>query len=193
MSHHSHRRRTRIIYGLGALSVILFLSLLFVSIQLSLYAKELDKLMLLQRKQERELTRLRPRVAELEGEIGELVKGRLPGLRPLEFDKVIPIGEHYVRHLIFTLIGKEDERSYEYKLTLKNGNLTPAHPMVRIIFFDQLGIQVASSVVGDGDEGVQAVKVLEPGEVRSYTGTFHLRNDKEAKYFKIEVNPPAYP
>lgn len=189
---HSRRHYLRTIYILGATAFILFLLLLMVSIRLSLYAKEVHDLTVLQHKQEQELALLRPKVASLEAEIAELVQGRLPGLKPLEFDKVIPVKKKYVRNIIFTLIGTEDDHSYEYKLTLKNDGLTAVHPIVRVIFFDHLGIQMGYSTIGVDEDNVPTLDVLERGEVRSYTKVVNLPNGRQPRYFKIEVDLPEY-
>ncbi len=189
---HSRRHYTRTIYILAASLAVLFLSLLIVLIRLSMYAKEVHDLTVLQHKQEQELETLRPKVASLEAEIAELVKGRLPGLKPLEFDKVIPIDKQYVRNIIFTLIGTEEDRSYEYKLTLKNNNLTAVHPIVRVIFFDHLGIQMGHSTIGVDEDNVPTLDVLERGEVRSYTKVVSLPDGRQPRYFKIEVDLPEY-
>ena len=189
---HSRRRHLRVIYLLGALSSILFLLLLAVSIRLSLYAKEVHDLTVLQHKQELELQTLRPKVARLEAEVADLVQGRLPGLKPLEFDKVIPIDKKYVRNVIFTLIGTEDDHRYEYKLTLKNDGLTGVHPIVRVIFFDHLGIQLGDSTIGVDRDNVPTLDILERGEVRSYNKVVQLPDGKQPRYFKIEVDLPEY-
>ena len=188
--HHSGRRR--LIYSLWAAVIVLFVLLLLAAVKLSLYAKEVYDLTLLQAKQERELEHLRPRVAQLEQELAELVKHRLPGLYPLEFDKLIPIDKQYVQHIIFTRIGKEEDRNYEFKLTLKNGDLTAVHPIVRVIFFDHLGIQLASATVGVDDKGVPTLDVLERSEVRSYVQVVRLPAGKEARYFSVETDLPEY-
>ncbi len=189
---HSRRRYLRIIYLLGALVSVLFLLLLVVSIRLSLYAKDVHDLTVLQHKQELELESLRPKVAALEAEIADLVRGRLPGLKPLEFDKVIPIEKKYVRNIIFTLIGTESDHRYEYKLTLKNDGLTGVHPIVRVIFFDHLGIQLGDSTIGVDKDNVPTLDILERGEVRSYTKVVQLPDGKQPRYFKVEVDLPEY-
>ncbi len=189
---HYHHSRNNLIYGLWAAVSILFLLLLLTAIKLSLYAKEVNDLNLLQARQERELKRLRPQLAQLEEELAELVKQRLPGLYPLEFDKVIPIEKQYIHHIIFTLIGKEEDRNYEFKLTLRNGGLTAVHPIVKVIFFDHLGIQVAGSMIGVDENRMPTLDVLERGEVRSYTQAINLPAGKEAKYFTVETDLPEY-
>ncbi|MFN3920039.1 MAG: hypothetical protein ACK4JF_07090 [Methylohalobius sp.] len=192
VKHYHHRHYKKLIFGLWTAVAVLFLLLLFTSIKLSLYAKELYDLTLLQARQERELEHLRPQLKQLEQELAELVKKRLPGLHPLEFDKVIPIDEQYIQHIIFTRVGKEEDRNYEFKLTLRNGDLTAVHPIVKVMFFDHLGIQVASSTVGVDEKGVPTLDVLERGEVRSYTQAISLPAGKEAKYFSIETDLPVY-
>lgn len=189
---HYHHRYRGLIYGLGAVSGVLFLLLLFTAIQLSLYAKEINDQTMILNSQERELDQLRPRIQQLEKDLSELVQGRLPGLYPLEFDKVISVKKQYVRNIIFTLIGKETDRSYEYKVSVKNEHLTAVHPIIRVLFFDQLGIQVASSVIGLDEEGVPTLDVLERGEVRSYTKEIDLPEGKKAKYFIVETDVPEY-
>ncbi len=187
--HHSHRR---LIYSLWIAVGSLFLLLLVTAIKLSLYAKEVNDLSVIAAKQERELERLRPQLAQLEKELAELVRQRLPGLHPLEFDKVIPLDQQYVQHILFTRIGKETERNYEFKLTLRNSELTAVHPIVRVMFFDHLGLQVASSTVGVDGKGMPTLDVLERGEVRSYVQAISLPAGKEAKYFTVEIDLPEY-
>lgn len=187
--HHSHRR---LISSLWIAVGGLFLLLLVTAIKLSLYAKEVNDLSVIAAKQERELERLRLQLAQLEKELAELVRQRLPGLHLLEFDKVIPLDQQYVQHILFTRIGKETERNYEFKLTLRNGELTAVHPIVRVIFFDHLGLQVASSTVGVDDKGMPTLDVLERGEVRSYVQAISLPAGKEAKYFTVETDLPEY-
>lgn len=187
-----YHSRKNLIYGLWAAVSILFLLLLLTAVKLSLYAKELNDLNLLQAKQERELERLRPQLVQLEKELAELVKKRLPGLYPLEFDKVIPIEEQYIQNIVFTLIGKEENRNYEFKLTLRNGGLTAVHPIVKVIFFDHLGIQVAASSIGVDEKGMPTLDVLERGEMRSYTQVISLSAGREAKYFTVETDLPEY-
>ncbi len=173
--------------------MILFFAFLFVAIKLSLYAKELNEVTILQHQQERELQKLRPMVARLEKEIADLVEERIPGLHPLVFDEVISVDQQYVRNIIFTLIGTEEDRRYEYKLTLKNNGLTAVHPIVKILFFDQLGIQVANSTIGVDESGDPTLDVLERGEVRSYTKVIDLSDDgHQAHYFMVMVDLPDY-
>ncbi len=179
-------------YLLIALWLLTFLALLGVSLKLSLTAKELYQTTVLQRKQAQELARLRPRVSALEAQLDELVHGRLPGLRPLEFDKVIPVDKDYVRNILFTQTGKPGDYRYEYKLTLKNDGLTAVHPIVRVLFFDRAGIQVASSSIGVDRDGQPTLDVLERGEVRSYDQEVPSLRGKEARYFRVEVSLPDY-
>ncbi len=191
-SSHSHRKRTKLIYGLWTTVGILFLLLLFVSVKLSMYAKEVTELNMIEKKQSRELEQMRPKLDQLKKEIDELVMGRLPSLHKLEFDKVIPIKEKYVRNIIFTLIGHEQDRNYEYKMTLKNDTLTAIHPIVKILFFDRLGIQVGSSSIGLDENGMPTLDVLDRGEVRSYTSVVKLSDGRRAEYFMIQVDLPEY-
>ncbi len=191
-STHSHRKRTKLIYGLWTAVGLLFLTLLFVSIKLSMYAKEVTELNMIEKKQSRELEQMRPKLDQLKKEIDDLVMGRLPSLHRLEFDKVIPIQEQYVRNIIFTLIGREQDRNYEYKLTLKNDTLTAIHPIVKILFFDRLGIQVGSSSIGLDEHGLPTLEVLERGEVRSYSSVVKLSDGRRAEYFMVQVDLPEY-
>ena len=191
-AHYSRNHRSRVVYGLGTLAAILFFAFLFVSIKLSLYAKELNDITILNHRQERELKELRPMVERLEKQVADLVQQRIPGLHPLVFDQLISIDQQYVRNIIFTLIGKEENRQYEYKLTMKNNGLTAVHPIVKILFFDQLGIQVANSVIGVDEHGDPTLDVLERGEVRSYTKTIDLSDGHQARYFMVMVDLPDY-
>ncbi|BCX89572.1 cell division protein DivIC [Methylomarinovum tepidoasis] len=190
--YHGRRFRARTVYILITAWLLTFLLLLGVSIKLSMTAKELYQTTVLQRKQAQELALLHPQVTALQQQLDALVRGRLPGLHPLEFDKIIPIDKDYVRNILFTQTGKPGDYRYEYKLTLKNSGLTAVHPIVRIIFFDRSGIQVASSTIGVDETGLPTLDVLERGEVRSYNQAVPSLTGKEAKYFRVEVDLPDY-
>lgn len=192
LRHYHRHHHQKLVVGLGAAVVALFLLLLFTALKLSLYAKEANDLSLISARQERELKRLRPQLEQLEKELAELVRKRLPGLYLLELDKLIPIEKGYIQHILFTRIGKEEDRSYEFKLTLRNSDLTAVHPIVRVMFFDHLGIQVASSAIGVDEKGMPTLDVLERGEVRSYVQAIRLPEGREAKYFGIETDLPEY-
>lgn len=191
-NHRSSRRKNRMILGLWITVALLFLILLFVSVKLSMYAKEINELNIIENKQSRELAQIRPKLDQMRSQIDELVMGRLPSLHKLEFDKVIPINEKYVRNIIFTLIGKEEDLNYEYKITLKNDGLTAIHPIVKILFFDHLGIQVGSSVIGLDSNGLPTLDVLDRGEARSYTAQVNLSTGNRAQYFLIQMDLPEY-
>lgn len=189
---YSRSRRTKLIYGLSVALIVACILLLILGVKLSLYAREINALTAIEQKQARELAALKPELEKVKAEIADLVESRLPYLNKLEFDKVIPINEEYVKNIVFTLVGNGDTKSYEYKLVMRNQELTAIHPQVKIIFFNRVGIQIGESDIGVHEDGVPTLEVLERGEVRSYASAIELAEELKPEYFWIRAAKPVY-
>jgi cell division protein FtsL len=139
--------------------------------------------------------RLEGKLKELEEEnrsLGEklkkLVAGRIPNLRPLEFDVTVPIKDGYFQHISFTLTGTQSNSNYEYRAVLKNSGKRPIEPDVTIFLFDKMGVQVGMTKLSR-DEATSTVErdALKPGERRAYASNITLSRHAVPEYFLIEV------
>lgn len=142
----------------------------------------------LQRRTE-QVERLRGQLEQREKEVAELVLGRLPTLHPQEFDKVIELDQKSVRNIVFTLAGKGEARTYEFKVVLENTGEKRINADVSILVFDELGIQIGTAHITTGQDGLRhGHRGLEPGEVKSYSGAIALTADKAPRYFMVTVD-----
>ena len=118
-----------------------------------------------------------------------LVQNRIPGLLPLKYDEAISVDDKYIRNIIFTLVKNGKKRNYEYRLVMHNDTLSVIRPVVEILLFNDIGIQIGVTQVENTDASTETERsVLDPGEVRSYTSSIDLIRDEEPSYFLLEVS-----
>ena len=119
----------------------------------------------------------------------ELVNERIPGLQSLAYDETILVSRKYVRNIVFTLANKNASPSYEYRVVLSNDGLATVIPDVRVLMFDPLGVQlgIAEITVDSMDNG-EGEFTLEPGEVRTHSGTIQFFSADEPQYFRLHIN-----
>lgn len=139
-------------------------------------------------KEHRALTGLKTQVTQLASERAKLVQGRIPGLRPIAYDRAIAISRKYVRNIIFTLTGEERHPAYEYRLVLSNDSLSVVRPQVTILLFDARGIQIGVTNVTVADATARTDKIsLDPGETRSYSADITVSSNTKPKYFLLHI------
>lgn len=189
---HSSPFRAKAVIWLSVACTLLFFLVLVLGIKLGMYAKENEDLTIIDNKQTRELESLRPDIKRLRSEIKQLVRGRIPYLKELKFDVVIKIEYEYVRNIVFTLASNKDMKQYEYKMVMDNRTLNAVHPHVKLLFFNDIGIEVGSSVIGVDDDGVANENVLERGEIRTHSAAVELSDDLDPTYFMMRVIEPSY-
>lgn len=184
-----HRRSNsrRIIFFLMMAVAMETLILVFMLVNLSVQAKENTELVVENKKLSMDLAQARPELEKLRAEVDSLVAGRLPHLTRLEFDKVIPVEKNYVKNLLFTLAGTSKEHRYEYKIVMHNSGLLAVHPLVDVLFFDRVGMQIGVSRLGVREDGTLTLDMLERGEIRSFTGTVETVEDEKPEYFLVRV------
>lgn len=137
-------------------------------------------------KYEQELKELRPRLATSERELKMLMEGRFPHLTALTPDEVIPVGDQYVRNIVFTVTNHGSEQVYEYKLVMENPYRYKVHPNFRVLVFDKMGVQVGvDSVVAGEDLGV--------GESRSHSSILDVFMNSQPRYFAIDFESRGAP
>ncbi len=166
---------------------LMFIALFVMAINLQISRKEMADLSALQRKHERRLAEVEPRIRQLEMENAALVQSRFPGLEPLEVDRVIPLNRAYVKNIIFSLAGKGENKLYEYRVVLDNREGRIVSPDVEIFLFDHNGIQVGASYLKMRGKGDGSLKPLAERETRSHAGPMSLDRDAEPAYFLVNV------
>ena len=125
----------------------------------------------------------------LRNEMDTLVQNRIPGLLPLKYDEVINIDDKYIRNIIFTLVKNGKKRNYEYRMVIHNDTLSVIRPIVEILLFNNIGIQVGATQVEYMDASSGAERpALDPGEVRSYSSSIDLIRDEEPSYFLLAIS-----
>lgn len=137
---------------------------------------------------EEELLRVAPELQKLRVDLDELIRGKLPRLRKLEYDRVLPLDDQYLKNITFTEIMNRGSQGHEYKLVVQNNTNAPLWPEVQLLIFNELGIQVGSAEIGTGQPNALKAGSLGVGEVRSYTASMNLmdRNTTPA-YFMIRL------
>jgi hypothetical protein len=108
---------------------------------------------------------------------------------PLTSDETITTDNNYIRNIIFTLVKNGTKETYEYRLVMHNDTLSVIHPMVEILLFNDIGIQIGLAQVEHTNASTGTGRSsLDPGEVRSYTATINLIRDEEPHYFLLAVS-----
>lgn len=181
------RHRTLLIIGLSIACITLFIALLVVSVKLSNCGRALADATFQERKHLRRLSMLEPRIDQLEQENAALVESRLPHLNQLEFDRVFPVDQGYVKNIVFSLAGKGVIKNYEYKLVMENRDFASVQPQVQVILFDRNGIQIGLSELGADEDGKFTQPLLEHEEIRSHVDEIQLSDDLAPKYFMVRI------
>lgn len=177
--HHSHHKRklpvTLIATLLGVGSVILVIYGVNV---LSTYHQRANAMRDALIQKDEEIGRLRTEVDALQKKTKALTEQRLPHLRMLEFDKVMPIHDGYIRNVVFTRIRQDRRQQYEYKLVMENNSRSNVLPDVRVLVFDATGVQIGGAAFTDANG-------LSFGESRSRSALIEFFMDETPVYFHI--------
>jgi len=138
------------------------------------------------RKSEAELETLRTRSAEMQADLNSLVNNRLPNLNPLELDQTLTVDAPYVRNITFRETGLGDRRQYEYSAVLENASREPVTPKIRLLLFDDLGIQTGSvTIAKEAATSNSDMEFLAPGEIRAYTDKIPTATTARPRYFLV--------
>jgi len=191
-SRSSYRYRAKIRrykYLLACISTLFLLSYIFTWFYLDRKSTEYEQMLLEFRKQEITVKAISNELATARSELDALVQGRIPALLPLTYDEAITVDDGYIRNIIFTLVRNGKKRNYEYRLVMHNDSLSVIRPVVDILLFNDIGIQIGVAQIKymDASSGTER-SVLDPGEVRSYTSSIDLIRDEEPSYFLLAVS-----
>lgn len=137
---------------------------------------------------QRQVQNLNAELAQAVKDRDALVKGRIPGLTPLVYDRAIAVKHKYVRNIIFTITGSSKKHTYEYRIVLSNGELSVVNPQVKILLFDARGIQIGAASVEKVDAITRSNRItLDPGETRSYSSSIPVNGTEHPKYFLLQI------
>ena len=184
-SHSSYRHETRIRryrYLLAGISVLFLSICIFMWFYAATKSAESEQSLLALRIQEKKLNAIQSELETVQNERDALVQGRIPGLVPLAYDKTISTDNQYIRNIIFTMVKDGRRETYEYRLVMHNDTLSVMYPIVEVMLFNDIGIQIGLA------RTATARSALKPGEVRSYTAAIDLIHDEEPRYFFLRVS-----
>ncbi|ABA57466.1 hypothetical protein Noc_0955 [Nitrosococcus oceani ATCC 19707] len=172
--------------ALGSSIFLFSLTILLLWIYISGLSAENNRISAEFNKQRRHLVAATAALEKLQNERNALVQGRLPYLLPLEYDRAISVTDQYLRNIIFTLTKNQGETATEYRVVLQNDGSSAIYPEVKILLFDKLGIQVGSAEITNGEQSSDEA-ILDPGEVRSYSGSVNFFRPGNPHYFHAAV------
>jgi len=125
-------------------------------------------------------------ISALEGQVGELVAGRIPGLAPLTFDRVLRLEHEYARSITFTRIRVDHVEQFEFQLVMENNRSPLIEPKLDVVLFDRLGFELSRQHIGqDIEMGVDGFEGLRRGEVRSHAAVFAIPESDRPAYFLV--------
>lgn len=185
----SWSRRSRLLLLLVvALGLVIFFTALLLGTQVYTLSRENQSLRANLARTEDNLHQVMPELKKLQADLDALVRGKLPRLRSLKYDEVLPLEEAYLKNVTFTEIVNHDSRAHEYKLVVQNNTRALLWPEIQLLVFNELGIQIGSSEIGTRDLNALKAGSLGVGEIRSYSAAIRL-TDKNAMpiYFMIRV------
>ena len=176
-------------YLLAAISILFLLIYLFSWFYVARKSAASEQALLQLRIQEKTLNEINGELEATRKERDELVQGRIPGLLPLTYDETITTDNEYIRNIIFTLVKNGKKETYEYRLVMHNGTLSVIHPMVEILLFNDVGIQIGLAQVEHANASTGSGRAaLDPGEVRSYTAAINLVRNEDPRYFLLAAS-----
>lgn len=186
-----HRRSAEFRRGLmKAVAVaggaVIALVILIMSIGLSSLSADNARLVTDNNRKTRALEQAQAELKTVTAQRDELVAGRIPRLQPLQYDQAIPLNQEYLRNVIFTLTRSSDASNHEYRMVLHNDSLSVINPQVKIVLFDAVGIQIGMARLSRSEATAEKDRtLLDPGEVRSYSGSIPIHGNQTPEYFLV--------
>ena len=186
----SGETRRRLLKAAAIVGVaIIALVIMVMSIGLSSLSAENTRLVAENNRKARELEQTRFELATVTEHRDTLVTGRIPRLHPLQFDQAIDIRQGYVRNVIFTLTRSSVGNTHEYRMVLHNDSLSVVQPKVKVVLFDAVGVQIGMAELNRATATAEKDRVLlDPGEVRSYSGIIPVHGREKPEYFLVLVD-----
>lgn len=140
------------------------------------------------RKMELTLVEARASAAKREQEMLSLVEKRIPDLTEIAYNALLDINDKYVLNVTFSKAGVGADKRIEYHAMLVNNSENILLPRVKIILFNEFGMQVGMVELAR-EHATSAVPLaeLEPGETRSYHSQINMELDAAPKYFLLDI------
>jgi hypothetical protein len=173
------------------LALIDFFTALLLGTQVYRLSRENQELRSNLARTEDDLRKAVPELEKLRTDLNALVRGKLPSLRELRYDRVLSLDEGYLKNITFTEIINRDSREHEYKLVVQNNTPSMLWPEVQLLVFNELGIQIGRAEIGTRHPNALKAGSLGVGEVRSYSAAI-LFTDKSATPAYFMVRMPEY-
>ncbi len=187
---HSWSRRSKLLLLLILVLVLIdFFTALLLGTQVYTLNRQNQTLRSSLAQTEEKLQQVTPELQKLRVDLEELIRGKLPRLRKLEYDRVLSLDDQYLKNITFTEIVNRDRRNHEYKLVVQNNTSAPLWPEIQLLVFNELGIQVGNAEIGTRQPNALKAGSLGVGEVRSYTASMDLA-DKAATPDLFHDSPP---
>lgn len=182
------RRSRLLLLIIIALVVVDFFTALLLGTQVYRLSSENQALRINLARTDNELHKVAPELEQLRIDLEKLIRGKLPRLRELKYDLVLPLEEAYLKNITFTEIINRDNRAHEYKLVVQNNTSAPLWPEIQLLVFNELGIQVGKAEIGTSQPNALKASSLGVGEVRSFSAAIQLL-DKNATptYFMVRI------
>ncbi|MGV6859754.1 MAG: hypothetical protein ACWA5X_12390 [bacterium] len=132
-----------------------------------------------------QMSTLQTEVEKLRTVNQDLLKGQLPGLKPVEFGTAVNPGAPLVKSLMITESRHDQSRSYQYMAVLKNTQREPVEPNVKIYLFNGKGIQISKSEITTlGNENEEDSRLF-PGESHAVSAKLPLESNDIPKYYLV--------
>ncbi len=197
--HERHRRQRLIRRGLIAAVVLLALT---AGLLLALLLRSTTQLRLSRdqlageaQASRRQADALQQTIDRLQAQLADSVQGRLPKpLQPLRADELVTLDEPPLHSILFTPVGTADRLGYEYRLVCRNSGREPFQGAIRVLVFNEAGIQTGAAEVNDSpDWGRLGLAGLGPGESAAFSGRLTLQFNEEPRYFLVTTAPGSSP
>lgn len=189
----SWSRRSRLLLLLVLTLVLIdFFTALLLGAQVYRLSRENQELRSNLARTEDDLHKAAPELEKLRTDLDALVRGKLPRLRELKYDRVLPLDDGYLKNITFTEIINRDSRAHEYKLVVQNNTPSMLWPEVQLLVFDELGIQVGRAEIGTPYPDALKAGSLGVGEVRSYSAAIQLTDSNATPAYFVARIPKEH-
>ncbi|MBI2778544.1 MAG: hypothetical protein HYX62_01970 [Gammaproteobacteria bacterium] len=183
--HHIHSRRSSqrlavIIVWLGLFLATLLVLTIYLGLELAQATKHANKLAAELTDAKLELSSLKPRREEAWQGPLQIAKEQPPALIDIQFDKVIPINKGYLKNIMFSVVNRNGQKRYEYRLVFENTTSRRVYPHARVTLFNKSQKQIGMDEISDYAE-------LAPGESRSHSALMTHLADQEPHRFSVDT------
>ncbi|MEQ6342646.1 MAG: hypothetical protein M3A44_13620 [Gammaproteobacteria bacterium] len=180
--HHTRSRQANprmvvIIAWLGIFLALLLVLTVYLGLELAQITKHANRLAAELTDAKLALSALKPRREEVPLQIA---KEQPPALIDMQFDKVIPINKGYLKNIMFSVVNRNGQKRYEYRLVFENTATHRVYPHARVTLFNKSQAPIGTDEVSDYDE-------LASGESRSHSALMTHLSGQEPYRFSVDT------